>query len=117
MKALASGPSLKVAVLGGDGRHPPASTDQAEIRMFSSQKSANRGDAQRLTQAIVRGLADVVFVLARWCGHSKFAGVRAACRRHGIPLVVVPGGAAALHAKIAHHLRNRLRPTRGEGSL
>ncbi len=81
--------SLRVAVLGGDGRKLPKQIVGRRIRHYPSSRFGGNGAHRRLCASIRSGAVDLVVIIARWNGHSEVGVVRAACRRAGVKVRII----------------------------
>ena len=99
-----------VAIFGGDGRWSPGeSTDDVTVRICPSSKHGGNARWRSLAVAIRAGFVDRVFVLARWLGHSESHAIVDACRRAGVPVQVVAGGATAAARALSAYLGRAVR--------
>jgi hypothetical protein len=85
-----------VAVVGGDGARQVPLVAGAVICQFPSVREGGNGRQQHAIAAIRGGAFALVLVVVRWMGHSHCDNVRRACRRSGVPCLVVVGGMASV---------------------
>jgi hypothetical protein len=96
-----TGRPLRIAIVGGDGRHGrrrwPAAVD---IRVYGSQRERGAGELHRVRSAVRAGETDLVVVLARWVGHGTSSALLRECRRSGVELLVWARGLTGLSRRL-----------------
>lgn len=91
---------LRVAVVGGDGRHGDVNLPGVQTRSFPSRRDGGRRGQGSILSAIRLGAIDVVLVLVRFMGHSDSAALKAACRTAGVPCRMVGGGSSCVERAV-----------------
>lgn len=83
---------FRIGVVGGDERGGAKFPLGVDVRRFGSSRFRGTGGVRRAVGAIAAGGLDAVVVLVRWIGHPGCDAIRGACRRCGVPCIVVAGG-------------------------
>lgn len=93
---------FRVALVGGDGRVDLPMPPNVRLDRFGSARDGGNPGIDAVLRSIATGGPDAVVLLVRWLGHSVSRRIRAACKRAGIPCIVVPGGGSAAARAVAN---------------
>ena len=93
--------TLRVALVGGDGRSSPTSLPAGvRVRHYGSHRDVGNGGHRRLRSALRANSIDAVVLHARFIGHDLAVAVRRLCRARRIPVVTVMQGREAVRCAI-----------------
>lgn len=96
---------LRMLLVGGDGsRAFPAFPDGVDVVRVSSRRYDGNRSIQCALATLRKGNVDLVVLLVRWLGHPAHDALVAACKRTGVPLIRVSGGASSAIRAVALHL-------------
>jgi len=79
----------RIALLGGDGRDAARIVPGRRVRVFRGHRYGGNGELRRLERAIKSGGIELLFIHARWNGHSATARAIRLCRKYKIAFRVL----------------------------
>lgn len=88
VKSKSSSSTVKIAVLGGDGRFRLPEFLDGAYTLFKSTRYGGNGEARRLEAGLRSGSFDKVILMVRWNSHSVTRHIKRLCKQLGVPVEV-----------------------------